>query len=154
MRPRRVSLALSAAAALLSLTTMLGCGNPVVDIRVDQLGDENPNVEPGPYHRPGQPCVLCHSTYEGVSPEMSVGGTIFATPSKDTPVSGVKVTLIDSQGDSRTLVSNCIGNFYIEKEKWDPLFPLHAEIEFEVPGGSGLTKRAVSTYNFTVSPRG
>ncbi len=143
MRPSCVSLALSASLAVLASATVLGCGNPVVDVRVDQLGDENPNVAPGPYHRPGQPCVLCHSKYEGVSPEISVGGTIFATPMKDIPVNGVKVTLIDAQGDSRTVATNCIGNFYIEKDNWDPLFPLHAEIEFEVPDSSGLTKRAV-----------
>lgn len=121
----------------------LGCGNPAVDVRIDALGEEKSGVEPGEFHRPGQPCVLCHSTYYGAEPEMSVGGTIYATPKQDIPVAGVRVTMIDAQGDARTVTTNCIGNFFIPKESWDPLFPLHAEIEFDVPGTEGLEKRAV-----------
>ena len=143
MRPhllRRPALAFRAATLAVALSA---CGNPAIDVRVDALGEEKPGVPPGPFHRPGQPCLLCHGTYGGEGPLMSVAGTIYATPADETPVSGAKVTLVDAQGDVRTLTTNCIGNFYVEKATWDPLFPLHAEIEYPVPGVEGATKRVV-----------
>jgi hypothetical protein len=128
-------------AALASLVAS-ACGNPAVDARIEALGEEDPDVPPGEHHRPGQPCVLCHGPYYGAEPLMSIGGTVYATPSDDTPVAGAVVTLFDSQGDTRSVSTNCIGNFFITKDQWDPLFPLHAELAFEAPG-SGVQKRVV-----------
>ena len=121
----------------------LSCGNPALDPRIEALGDEKPGVEEGEFHRPGQPCLLCHGKYQGVEPEMSVAGTIYGTPASETPVEDVRVTLVDAQGETRTVKSNCIGNFFITREQWDPLFPLHAEIEYALPGAPESTKRVV-----------
>jgi hypothetical protein len=49
-------------------------------------------------------------------------------------VEGAKVKLWDSTGDYKEVVTNCIGNFYIEKDTWDPFFPLHVEVEYASPG--------------------
>lgn len=110
-----------------------GCGNPAADTRIEALGGENPNVPASEHHRPGQPCVLCHSVYEGASPEMSIGGTVFADQSSLLPVEGVQVVLTDTRGISKTVVTNCVGNFFVEAGTWDdrypdPQFPLAADI--------------------------
>ncbi len=135
---------------------LLGCGNRAIDVKVDSLGPEVEGIEQGPYHRPGQPCILCHG-YGGQEPTMVVAGTIFGTPAKgDTigtnadwpklwniwdggenepiPVEGALVTITDSLGKVVTKETNCVGNFYIETSEEPLAFPLHAEIECK-PGG-------------------
>ena len=132
-----------AASPLLFAAVLAACGNPSVDDRIEALGEETPGVEPGPYHRPGQPCVLCHGPYFGAGPELSIGGTVFATDRGRVPVEGAVVRIWDSVGDSRELATNCIGNFYVAKEDWDPLFPLKVEVEFGLPGGEAADRRLV-----------
>lgn len=118
---------------------LAGCGNPVVDSRIAALGDEDPNVAASEFHRAGQPCVLCHSVYEGATPELTVGGTIFATPTDPSPipVDGAMVTLTDSRGEFRVVPTNCVGNFYVRKDEWDPAFPLQAVISYNLPAAAG-----------------
>jgi hypothetical protein len=125
------ALALSTA-AVAGLATQ-ACSNPVIDSQIEALGGEQAGVAEGPFHRPGQPCLLCHSKYFG-APEFSVGGTIFADQKGDSfkTVEDVEVVLTDSIGETRTLTTNCIGNFYIQKDQWDPQFPLAAEIRYPV----------------------
>lgn len=125
------TLAITAAASLGFATS--GCGNPASDVRIEQLGGENPNVEPGEYHRPGQPCVLCHSEYEGAAPLMSVAGTVFADQITLLPVEGALVVLTDTRGITVSVETNCVGNFFVPAGAWDdkyrdPQFPLSAEI--------------------------
>jgi hypothetical protein len=127
---------------------VFGCGNRAVDERIAVLGEEDPNVPVGEFHRPGQPCVLCHGEYLRENPIMSVGGTIYAYPTqtpeqKPLPVKGVKVKLTDSFGEQYEAGTNCAGNFFVEADKWDPAFPLRAEIEYPVPGALESTKRVV-----------
>lgn len=121
----------------LSALALAGCGNPVIDSRIEALGGEDPAVAVSEFHRAGQPCVLCHSEYEGASPEMSVGGTIFATINDQIPVDQVTVRLTDALGDSRMATTNCVGNFYITKDDWDPAFPLQAVITYNAPAAAG-----------------
>ena len=121
----------------------LACGNPVVDRRIEALGGENPNVPASEHHRPGQPCVLCHSVYEGATPRMSIGGTVFADTVSLLPVEGVQVVMTDTRGITRTAVTNCVGNFFIEGGAWDedypdPQFPLAVEIRCPTYDESGL----------------
>lgn len=123
--------------ALISAFTA-ACGNPAIDSRIAALGPEAEGIEPSEFHRPGQPCVLCHSEYEGADPEISVGGTIFGTPSKDgslpVVVEKAVVTLVDSEGEVRTTTTNCAGNFFLTKEQWNPSFPLKVEVNYPDPG--------------------
>lgn len=134
--------------ALAASSAVLGCGNRAVDERIAALGEEDPGVPPSEFHRPGQPCLLCHGEYLRETPLMSVGGTIYAYPTKTPeekplPVKGVKVKLIDSFGEKFESYTNCAGNFYVEADKWKPAFPLRAEIEYPVPGDLESTKRVV-----------
>lgn len=135
------------ALALLLGAASAGCGNPAVDSRIAALGEENPNVPPSEFHRPGQPCVLCHSVYEGAGPEITVGGTIFASPAKkagELPVAveGAEITLIDAEGVVKTTTTNCAGNFFLTKEQWNPSFPLRVEVSYPSPAAPTQLKPA------------
>lgn len=129
----------------LSALCLASCGNRAVDDRIATLGDELPGVPPSEFHRPGQPCVLCHGEYLQDEPIMTVAGTIHAVPTdgQPLPVKGVIVKLTDSFGEQFEKGTNCAGNFFITKEEWIPAFPLRAEIEYPVPGSAGSTKRVV-----------
>ncbi len=130
-----------------TLLLVAGCGNRAVDERITVLGDENPNVPPSEFHRPGQPCLLCHGEYLEDNPIMTVGGTVYAFPVEPgqtpLPVKGASVILTDSFGDSYTVGTNCAGNFFVRPDQWKPAFPLRAEIEYPVPDGTGSVKRVV-----------
>jgi hypothetical protein len=123
-----------------SCVASAGCGNPVVDVQVDALGGEVDGVDESEYHRPGQPCLLCHSAYGGASPEMAIAGTIFGQPTQNDalgiPVGGATINLVDSFGSTnpKPVVTNCMGNFWIPKDEWDPGFPLAVEVVCPAPG--------------------
>jgi hypothetical protein len=115
----------------------VACGNPAIDQRIELLGEENPNVEPSEFHRPGQPCVLCHSAYEGADPPISIGGTIFADTEDTLPVENVEVVLTDAVGEQRVKSTNCIGNFFLTEEEWMPQYPVAAEIRYPLYDDTG-----------------
>jgi len=122
-------------AVLVASTGLLtACGSPVNDDRIEALGAEANGVPPSDLHRSGQPCVLCHDAYEGASPAMAVGGTVFATRSNPVPVEGAIVTLTDSAGSTKSVTTNCTGNFFLSQEEWQPAFPLRAEVSCPTPG--------------------
>jgi hypothetical protein len=125
----------------------MGCSNPVTDARVDALGDEVPGVGESEFHRPGQPCLLCHGEYGRADPLMSVGGTIFAAQTKDAapgiPVGGATVTMWDSFGDSRSYKTNCMGNFWVPKDDWNPGFPIAVKVDCGPPGGEHVMNSRV-----------
>jgi hypothetical protein len=125
------------AAALAAPLSGLACGNPAVDVRIAALGEEKEGVPAGEHHRPGQPCVLCHSSYGGAEPIMTVGGTIFAGRVGDRiPANGAEVTFIDAFGNrSPVATTNCAGNFWLTEEQWNPGFPLLVEIVCKKDGG-------------------
>jgi hypothetical protein len=133
------------ALAAVMVLTVLGCPSPAQDDRIDDLGGECNGVPESEFHRAGQPCVLCHDDYEGASPRLSIGGTVFATPTEAVPVAGARVTLTDSAGSSFTAETNCIGNFLVSSSDWEPAFPLHAEIECPNPDTGGTTRLVMGT---------
>jgi hypothetical protein len=129
--------------ALFAIATVLliGCLSPVNDDLIDSLGPEAPGVEEGPTHRYGQPCLACHGKYGGEGPEMSVAGTVFATPNDDIPVANAKVILTDAAGKRVERTTNCAGNFHIESESFVPQYPMRVELECPLPDGT--VRRAV-----------
>jgi hypothetical protein len=137
------------AGSFLLLLLASGCGNPAVDQQIAALPPEVAGVPPSEFHRPGQPCLLCHGPYGGASPQMSVAGTVFATPVpmgvQPTPVGEVVVTITDSFGDVHMKTTNCIGNFFITTDEWLPGFPLAAKIEYPRVPGPGTTPTYMST---------
>lgn len=99
--------------------------DPVPQELINELGPEQ--GAPGPNHRPGQPCLACHSKYAGSSPQMVFGGTVYTTNPDGVlgPASGVSVLVSDSAGDSRKACTNAAGNFYLDKTDWKEVaFPL------------------------------
>jgi hypothetical protein len=108
----------------------LSCGtDPLRENAVEALGGEQPGVAPGPLHRPGQPCAVCHSE-EGDAPAFVLAGTVFRTPTSG-PLAGATVRFIDATGAQYATRSNCVGNFFVRKAEFDPKRPLWVKIEHE-----------------------
>jgi hypothetical protein len=126
---------------LCALTALAGaCYDPAHHDAVDLLGPEAPGVPEGPTHRPGQPCTTCHGGSGPADLKLSVAGTIYQVRNSNVPLAGANVTVTDPLGDSRTLVSNAVGNFFIPTSEWDPAFPLTVVIE-----AGGLKKNMVTS---------
>lgn len=109
----------------------LSCGDPVTDGRIADLGPEQDAFPPSDIHRPGQPCVLCHSDYEKAEPRLSIGGTLFLEPVAGEPlqpVSGYTIRLNDSASQIVNLITNRCGNFFITEEEFAPTYPMRAEL--------------------------
>ena len=103
--------------------------DPVPQKQIDDLPTEEDTSE---LHRPGQPCVLCHSEYEGADPPLAIGGTIFSQNLETqlvAPVPGVFVNLYDARGDPQKACTNEAGNFWVKLEDWpDAVFPLRVRV--------------------------
>jgi cytochrome c553 len=122
--------------------------DPVHDQAVAALGNEVPGVAQGPYHRAGEPCTVCHGPEGPASTQFSMAGTIFTSP-LNTSSSGmlvglgnVQVLLVDSTGSSPSVgsvITNCVGNFYITPEEWTPSFPVLVGLQ------SGTTATKMTT---------
>jgi hypothetical protein len=108
--------------------TLFACADPVYDDAIANLGGEQAGVEPGPLHRPGQPCVLCHSS-RGGEQEFSLAGTVYVDRTTDTPIENVSVQVIDSQARKFVANTNCAGNFYITPAEFEPDFPIWLSME-------------------------
>ncbi|MEZ4302385.1 MAG: hypothetical protein R3B70_46085 [Polyangiaceae bacterium] len=114
------------AGGVLLAVALLSCRyDPVPQEVIDSLGPEVGSASDT--HRPGEPCVLCHGSYGGVSPQMVIGGTAFTTDDDGNIIGAdaVEVTVFDSSGGSRKACTNSAGNFYLEKDEWKEIaFPL------------------------------
>jgi hypothetical protein len=110
---------------LAALAATSAC-DPVGEDARAALGPETPGVRPGPLHRPGQPCLVCHDGAVLNPGAFSVAGTIYETPSSSVGLEGVQVVLTDSTGSSPMPLptTNAAGNFYITPDQWNPVFPL------------------------------
>jgi len=123
---------LTSAAALIA-SAALSCSDPVIDGQIEALGGERGDVPVGELHRPGQPCVLCHSE-RGTAPDSRffVAGTIFDTRAPDSkPAAGVTVYLQDALSPfPRRYQTNEAGNFFVRESEWEDLtFPFKVAIE-------------------------
>lgn len=120
---------LTLAVALVLGTTIASCSDPVRDGRIKSLGEEAQNVPIGEFHRAGQSCVLCHGKDgPAAGKPFSIAGTIFAQPGPATGVDKVTVAFTDSGGSQFTTQTNCVGNFFVRPDQWDPAFPVLVRI--------------------------
>jgi hypothetical protein len=107
----------------------LGCvNNPVHDDEVESLGPEAAGVPPGPLHRPGQPCLVCHGPYGPAELQFSVGGTVYAGTGDPAPAVGAVVQIEDVTGASTTADTNAAGNFYVLLRDFDPTYPILPQV--------------------------
>ncbi|MGE0323787.1 MAG: hypothetical protein AB7K71_38460 [Polyangiaceae bacterium] len=107
-----------------------GCTDPTIAKEQDSLGPEQAGVPRGPTHRPGQPCVHCHQSGGEGSPNFSIAGTIFQDKDRQLPIDGALVSLVDSNGDSWSVRTNCAGNFYVTESEWQPQFPVWSSVSW------------------------
>ncbi len=121
------------ARVLMALACALGtvaCGNPAQDNLIQSLGPEADGVRRGPLHRPGQPCLACHSAAGGRHPQFSVAGTVYQTSTDTKPARDVIVEVTDSQGRKHSVASNCAGNFYIQEKDFRPVWPITVVLRY------------------------
>jgi mono/diheme cytochrome c family protein len=104
------------------------CMDPVHSRAVDDLGPEEGGIKPGPRHRAGQPCVVCHGNAGPGSPEFSLAGTVYAVQGQPEPAQGVTVKMTDSKNRTVTKVTNDVGNFYVNFAEFAPSYPVFVEI--------------------------
>lgn len=122
--------------------------DPVHARQVQALGPEAPGVVPGPNHRAGQPCLVCHGPEGPASTQFLIAGTVFYGPSS-TPtavpvgVENANVTIEDDTTATFTFTTNCVGNFYVRAQDWPapggPQFPLLVTISGTNKAGQTVT---------------
>ena len=125
-----------ATAALVALASSCVL-DPVHQSEVDALGGEAPGVPEGPYHRAGQPCTICHGPEGPAHRTFSVAGTVFAAPNRTLGVEHAEILMVDSLGSSPppgSVITNCVGSFFVTPDVWQPAFPIRVAI---AAGGSG-----------------
>jgi hypothetical protein len=123
------SLAACAYAALCGVSCELTHGDPVHEAQVEALGPEQPGISEGPFHRAGQPCNVCHGKQGPAKAQFSLAGTVFAAPSGSASqaamgVENAAVGIIDSVGAPFLASTNCVGNFYVAPDRYNPTFPI------------------------------
>lgn len=116
--------------------------DPVHRANVSRLGEEQSELYPpeSEYHRPGEPCALCHSKQGPAESEFILGGTVFWGPDRyDRRVDQAYVRIAGPERAKRCFVTNCNGNFFVRPEDFKSLkFPLLVSVErVRVPGGNG-----------------
>ncbi|HZU83977.1 MAG TPA: hypothetical protein VE987_13710 [Polyangiaceae bacterium] len=105
--------------------------DPVHQNEVDALGGEQPSVPQGEFHRAGQPCVVCHGPEGPAKTQFVMAGTVFAAPDQLVGLPQAEVLLVDSLGSSPppgSVVTNCVGNFFITSDLWNPAFPVRVAV--------------------------
>lgn len=118
------------ALALAVSTFALSCTDPVRDAEIEALGAEDPGVPQGENHRPGQPCLHCHS--KGGPAEdhpFAIAGTIYETDAFDSPpAKDIIVQFVDANNGaprSDPPRTNEVGNFFVPLSDWPDLaFPI------------------------------
>ncbi len=104
------------------------CGDPVHSDAVDALGADN--SAPGPLHRAGQPCLVCHGGLGPASKEFSFAGTLYKAQTTKDALEGASVEVTDAMNHKASAKSNKAGNFYLEPAALTPVFPARVQLSF------------------------
>ncbi len=124
-------------------TLAVSCSlDPVHRAGVKNLGTEQSNLYPpeSEYHRPGEPCALCHSAAGPANSDYVLAGTVFWGPDKyERRVDQAYVRIVGPEKTKKCFVTNCNGNFYVTSEEYKNIkFPLLVSVErVNKPGGKG-----------------
>ncbi len=123
------------AAAAIGLASIGSSCNldPVHRTGVSSLGEEKSADYPpeSAYHRPGEPCALCHSGKGPADTQFVLGGTVFWGPDAyDARVDNAYVRVLDANKTKRCFVTNCNGNFFVTADEFAKItFPLLVSVE-------------------------
>jgi hypothetical protein len=115
--------------ALAAAFAFAGCQDPVHENEVAALGNEAPGVSPGPTHRPGQPCLVCHGGEGPGNPQFAIAGTVYQVPTATIGMNGATVKATDVNKSSASATTNSVGNFYIAASDYSPTYPVDVEID-------------------------
>ena len=116
--------------------------DPVHRAGVNNLGGEQADLYPPEteFHRPGEPCALCHSAAGPASNTFVLAGTVFWGPDNyQRRVDQAYVRVGGPDKTTKCFVTNCNGNFFVRPEDYPNLkFPLLISVErVNNPGGPG-----------------
>jgi hypothetical protein len=114
------------AAGALVAASALACVDPVHDADVAALGPDK--TSPGPTHRPGQPCLVCHGGSGPAGLVMSAAGTVYDTQGQPAPSVGALVQVEDVDGLIATATTNSVGNFYVTASDYAPHYPTQMQV--------------------------
>lgn len=130
-------------------------GDPVRDRAEESLGPEAPGEQPGPTHRAGQPCAVCHRD-DGPARAFVVAGTIFERAGEKKGAEGIVVELADRAGARRQVITNAAGNFFVASEDWPAAWPVTAKlvIDGETRAMKTLIQREASCAKCHSDPSG
>jgi hypothetical protein len=107
--------------------------DPVHRAGVNNLGPENGDAYPteSEFHRPGEPCALCHSKEGPADTTFVLAGTIFWGPDDyNKRVDSAYVRVLDANKTRKCFVTNCNGNFFVKPEDFSRItFPLLISVE-------------------------
>lgn len=105
------------------------CTDPVIDDAISAQGNETSGIPKGEFHRAGQECTVCHTEGGPASDKpFTVAGTVFAQPAREVGVGAAEVRMTDAEGTKFIAKTNCVGNFFVRPEDWQPHFPILVEV--------------------------
>lgn len=131
--------------AFTGIVALVAVGNscnldPVHKNNVKALGEEKPDDYPpeSEFHRPGEPCALCHSTRGPAESEFVLAGTVFWGPDNySRRVDKAYVRIVDGIKARRCFVTNCNGNFFVTRKDFPEItFPILVSVERTVDPGT------------------
>lgn len=131
--------------AFTGIVALVAVGNscnldPVHKNNVKALGEEKPDDYPpeSEFHRPGEPCALCHSTRGPADSEFVLAGTVFWGPDNySRRVDKAYVRIVDGIKARRCFVTNCNGNFFVTRTDFPEItFPILVSVERTVDPGT------------------
>ena len=112
------------------LGMLVAACDPVQDDAIAALDGETSGERPGPRHRPGQPCLLCHDGAFGNPQAFSIAGTVYENQADKQPATKAVVELKAADGSSVQLTANTAGNFYVSPQRWMPVYPLQVSVSY------------------------
>jgi hypothetical protein len=130
------------------LAATAACQDAVHDQEVAALGPEAPGVSPGPDHRPGQPCTVCHGGQGPAKVQFTLAGTVFMDWNGSSPAVGAELQFEDANGSTYHVQTNNAGNFYLQSGDWQPTFPLSVPLlSYSSSGGMATTQSMTTNDN-------
>lgn len=132
---------LGVAGVLAGAVAVSACVDTVHDNEVAALGPEVGS--PGPEHRPGQPCLVCHGGSGPASLVLSAGGTVVDTQGQTAPSVGAVVIIEDVDGNFHSSTTNSAGNFYVTQGEFTPHYPT----QMTVTSADGSISQSMLTHS-------